>query len=514
MKFLRRLCFGLVYILPAVLFFSYHPVISLGNDATMNFEFSLPLIWLVVFDLAAFSALVALGLEQRNSPRTKAKNPFKFSFWSRNFGNLTDRKFFLFALFPLYATLSIFWSVNPLRAVLTAGIIWLLFFAAFALIYLLPLLNPAKQFSQHLIAVFFVSTVVVCLFCWLQCLLDVLGVTRESTLLCLGCTSWTFGFPHPSGFAIEPQYMGNLLLAPTLLALYFLVFQENQAKQRRWLLAFAGFFSATLFLTMSRGAIYAYIIALVILLVFAAIHHLKKPSLYLIFIPAATFMVTLAMQGVFASISPTADNFCSGTTKVIHQLSLGIIDLRPQVEQLEEESAQDNLDASSSETDSIGSNQSASDGDSIPTEDQDLPASKFDGYIPASTNVRLGLSEVALQTWPRYLLFGAGLGGAGIAVSRAFPENNLAQPNAIIQNEPISLLLELGLVGISLVALAFWLAFGRGSDFWQNPDLPLFLALIVAYIVTLQFFSGPSNALQIYLIPPLLYMVLARVRAK
>lgn len=550
MKTLRRLCFALVYALPAVLFFSYYPIISLGNDATMNFEFSLPLIWLILFDVVAFATLIALGLEQRSSkPKSKESNhrskpgsnpsdshssshanPSKSSFWSQDFGRLTDRKFFLFALFPLYATLSIFWSANPLRALLTAGIIWLLFFAAFALIYLMPLLRPAKHFPRRLVTVFFISTAVICLFCWVQCLLDVLGVPRDSTLLCLGCTSWTFGFPHPSGFAIEPQYMGNLLLAPTLLALYLLVFRKNSSQQRRYLFAFASFFSATLFLTLSRGAIYAYVVALIILFIFALVRHLQKSQFLLIAIPVLTFFITLIMQGVFATISPTADNFCSGTTKVIHQLSLGIIDLRPESISTSDDSSASgggssdspsspsapgssdsasNSSSASSESESSGSSSFSSfssPSDSSVTPD-DSPTSKFDGYIPASTNVRLGLSGVALQTWPRSPIFGVGLGGAGIAVSRAFPENSLAVPNAIIQNEPISLLLELGLVGIALVVLVFWLAFGPRSGFWQNPDLPLFLALIVAYLITLQFFSGPANALQIYLIPPLLYLV-------
>ena len=105
-------------------------------------------------------------------------------------------------------------------------------------------------------------------------------------------------------------------------------------------------------------------------------------------------------------------------------------------------------------------------------------------------------------------MFGVGLGGAGVAISRAFPENELAAPNAIIQNEPISLLLELGVVGIGLVLLAFWLAFGSKSEFWSLLDLPLFVALIIAYLITLQFFSGPANALQIYLMPPLIYCFL------
>lgn len=514
MKTLRRLCFALVYALPVVLFFSYYPIISLGNDATMNFEFSLPLIWLVIFDLVAFLNLITLGLEQRKkvrlaSAKTKTKSGIKghqdSGFWSKNFRGLTDRKFFLSALFPLYATLSIFWSVNPLRALLTAGIIWLLFFAAFALIYLLPLLKPAKQFLYRLIAIFFASTVVVSIFCWVQCLLDALGVSREVTLLCPGCTSWTFGLPHPSGFAIEPQYMGNLLLAPTLLALYLLAFRKNSRRQRVGLAVLASFFSATLFLTMSRGAIYAYAIALVILFIFVLARRHGKFWLWIVGIPVSTFLCTLIMQGIFATISPTVDNFYSGTTKVIHQLSLGLIDLRPQSDSAPENSTPEDFASVKNPVENSKNTDNTNTSDS-----DDAPESKFDGYIPASTNVRLGLSGVALQTWPKSPIFGVGLGGAGVAISRAFPENNLAAPNAIVQNEPISLLLELGLVGVLLVALAFWLAFGRGSGFWQNPDLPFFLALIVAYLATLQFFSGPANALQIYLIPPLLYATLSR----
>ena len=301
--------------------------------------------------------------------------------------------------------------------------------------------------------------------------------------------------------------MGNLLLAPTLLALYLLTFRTYPRRQRCWLVAFASFFSATLFLTLSRGAIYAFAIALVILLVFAFVRQLGKIKLCLIVIPVATFLFTLAAQGVLAVISPTTDNFCSGTTKVIHQLSLGIIDLRPQANTM--------LETPSLEEESTGNLtekpvENSQDTNGNIATDQSGLESKFDGYIPASTNVRLGLSGVGLQTWLKNPLFGVGLGGAGVAISRAFPENNLAQPNAIIQNEPISLLLELGLVGIGLVILALWLAFGSRSEFWQNPDLPLLLALVIAYAITLQFFSGPANALQIYLMPPLLYRLLEK----
>lgn len=248
MKPLRKLYFGLLYILPAVLFFSYYPVIRLGSNSSMNFELSLPLIWLVIFDIIAFVGMVFCSRLSFNrklkvvtqkalkrpsatngerNERSSARNDgseqaCRVGLFGLQYRGISDRKFFLFALFPLYATLSIFWSSNHTRAILTAGIIWLLFFAIFAIVYLSPLFGLPSKFRPTLIKAFFISSIIICVVCWGQCILDVCGIAREHTLLCVGCVSQTFGFPHPSGFAIEPQFMGNLLLAPTLLSLWIL----------------------------------------------------------------------------------------------------------------------------------------------------------------------------------------------------------------------------------------------------------------------------------------------------
>jgi hypothetical protein len=117
-------------------------------------------------------------------------------------------------------------------------------------------------------------------------------------------------------------------------------------------------------------------------------------------------------------------------------------------------------------------------------------------------------------------------------------------PKEIVQHQGFSLLLELGLVGIALAIFSLLIAFfpqffsrrfldGKAakvpkstqksekisetaknpaqkappSPFWQHPALPLLAALIIAYLVTLNFFSGLPNALQIYLMPPLLYYI-------
>lgn len=508
---LRRFIFALIYLLPAVLFCSYYPLISLGSDRSMNFELSLPLIWLVLFDATLLLAFILLDRERRRSrPRSRAAAR-KQSFWGFNFPGLTDRQFFLFSLFPFFATASILWSANPLRALLTAGLIWLVFFTIFALLHLLPALGLPFRFRTKFLTAFFISTAVICALCWLQSILDLAGLSRDQTLLCLGCTYHSFGFPHPSGLAIEPQFMGNLLLAPTLAALYLLVFhhprhsssartQKNPSftlscRQFRLILAAACLFSATLFLTFSRGAIYAYAVALVALAIFALVRHTFRPSLLLI--PIATFLAVLGVQGTFAALSPTSETFLTGVTKSIHHLSLGLIDLRPTASDPAPEISDPAANSEASEA----------------TPDSSTDAI-FDGYVPESTNVRLSLSSTALRTWihsPWTIFFGVGLGGAGTAMHSLYPDL-VTSPKEIVQNQFISLLLELGLIGVLLLAFTFYLAFfsryGR-PRLRSHPALPLLVALLLAYLVTLNFFAGLPNALHIYLLPPLLYLIFA-----
>lgn len=303
--------------------------------------------------------------------------------------------------------------------------------------------------------------------------------------------------------------MGNLLLAPTLTTLCLIAFPktgQTEAKsatsretasrtrlEKIGVVFLALLFSATLFLTFSRGAIYAFAAGLAVLLIFALIKHQFRPSL--LAVPVVAFIFTLTMQGIFNVVGPTHGSFVSGVAKSVHQLSLGIIDFRPQTP------PQDNSDTTSENT------------------------STFDGYIAESTDIRLNLNSAALKTWsttPKNALFGVGLGGTGTALYENHAVTGVTSPKEIVQNQPLSLLLELGLVGVALIVFSLLLAFcpqifprkfvdGRSANaqpaptFWRHPALPLLLALIIAYVITLQFFSGLPNALHIYLLPPLLY---------
>lgn len=523
-----KILWWFVYALPAVLFFSYHPVIKLGANESMNFELSLPLIWLLFFDLGAFILLLMLGWRRHRT---------KLSF--AQLSGISDRRFFLLALFPLYLTLSAFWSANPLRGLLTAGVLWLVFFAIFAMLYILPLAGQPRHLRARVLSVMFIATVAVCIFCYVQSIMDILGSSRDATLLCPGCTYRSFGFPHPSGFAIEPQFMGNLLLAPTLTAIYLIALRSQKITRSALLTSLAVFLSTTLFFTFSRGAIYAYGVAIIVLLIIALRRHVFRWSL--ITIPIISFLLSLGLQGTFAAVGPTSETFISGVTKSIHQLSLGIIDLRPQ--DPTPPPVENSLDSVQNPSDSVDNAIETVDNPSENVENPTTNSGKppedtiFEGYVPESTNIRLSLNQTAINTWlqnPVRIIFGVGLGGAGTAMHAAYPDK-VTSPKEIVQHQGFSLLLETGLLGVMLCIFGLLVALtpqlfspkfldGRSSSapatvsaastttsispvlLWRHPAAPLLIALIAAYLITLNFFSGLPNALQIYLMPPLLYL--------
>lgn len=480
-KFIDRICNWLLVLLPVVLFFSYHPVITVGTNETMNLELSLPEIWLVLFSLVNLSRIRSL---------------MKF---------YRKRKLALASIIPLYLTVSIIWSENRLRGLLTAGLTWLVAFSVLNIVYRLKMskLERKSRFGGLINIAFttlLVSAVVMSIYCWTQCILDVVGVSRDTTLLCRGCVSTAFGFPHPNGFAIEPQFMGNLLIAPVLLCYYLLNTFDKQRlfKKKVSLIAVTVFLNTTLFFTFSRGAIYAMLAGFVLELLLLIKpkkdeegKKIKAPKVNLgssLGIAVSTFVVSLCAQGVFATVSPTNDDFLSGVAKSIHHLTLGVIDLRPSVVEKSEHfsTKTEQTEQSSPQPDQENNNES-----------------DFSGYVEESTNRRLDLNHYAFDTWksnPQYIFVGAGLGSAGVAMKEKFPNDINAKE--IVQNEYYSILLETGLIGCGLILLVAFLIIKN----IRKPS-PLFISLVFSYLLTLMFFSGLPNALQIYLMPALLFFV-------
>jgi len=468
MKKLYRL---FLYILPLVLCFSYFPVISLGSNETMNFELSLPLLWLVVFDILGFFMVCA---------------KYRAKFFSKIFGS------FLWWLFPFFATFSIAWSLNPLRGLLTAGVMWLLLFAVLWFFELRENLNDSfwKIFWRW----FFGAALFSCIWCVVQCILDVAGVPQETSLLCDGCVYAMFGFPHPNGFSIEPQFMGNLLIAPIFVSVYF-YFKNKNIKY----LVLAFIFGSTLFLTFSRGAIYAVVAGLIFLFSFVVSQakktEMKKAffsSLKVLAVFVVSFIFALNLQGIFAAVSPTSDTYVDGVAKVLNHLSLGLVDVRSGGEKVSEGSGE------------TGEGEPVNDSP-VENPQEHVENSAFDGYVAESTDTRIRLARAALDVWKkdfRTVAFGVGFGGAG----QALYDNGLSPaPKEIVQNEYAELLLETGVVGISLFGVIVILAIRIALK--NRKYAGLVLALLIAYGITFLFFSGLPNALQIVLLPGLLILL-------
>ncbi|MBR2725408.1 O-antigen ligase family protein [Candidatus Saccharibacteria bacterium] len=449
MKKLNKIFKDLVKLLPLVLFFSYYPVISFGANETMNFELSLPLIWLVIFDGVAFILLIKKKLLFKN---------LKWQWW----------------LFPVWLTLTLFWSQNVVRGILTVGILWLIYFAGFSMWALRKEFD--EKFRRSWWKWFYGSTIVVCFWCFLQCILDLVGVPRECSLMCSGCKYEIFGFPHPNGFAAEPQFMGNLLIAPAITMAWMMVGKKAESSVLNSKLLMIGFLIVTsaLFLTMSRGAIFAFLISMIAM---SVVWLSKKRGLWkrvgMVWLMAVvSFFATLNLQGLMAEVSPTNDTYYSGVSKVVNQLTLGKVDLggRNAKKEIEEES----------------------------DDETNQGQANFDGYVEISTEARMSANEAVLKvgfsSWQN-ALFGAGLGSASIVM---YENGVFPTAKEIVNNEYLSLFLETGLIGMGLAVFTLVLILKK---LLKSQAKIMILGILMAYSISLCFFSGLANTLQVYLMP-------------
>lgn len=486
-KFLR----GMIYVLPGVLLFSYHPVISLGASESMNFELSLPLIWLVVFDLVACGVM-----------------------WKRRVLIKGLKGKWAWMLLPLWLTISVLWSLNTVRGVLTAGVLWLLYIAGYAMWSLRKDVFSSDAVRGRWWKWFYGAALVGCVWCVVQCGLDLAGVGREYSLMCAGCTYSMFGFPHPNGFAIEPQFMGNLLLAPAIVAMWlYIANKQSKGKnlERKPLETLSPIIlylvlTTTLFLTFSRGAIYAFLVGVIFMSALVVVRAGKKRGETLKRVGIAWGVIVVAgvvavnVQGLMAEVSPTKDTYQSGVAKVLNHMSLGVIDVRDGAEQevgqggdVQEVEPVENVVENSEVGTEVGSEVGSAGEEAA-----------FDGYVAESTDARLRLTDAAMQVWSqdfKTVMFGVGLGGAG----QALYDNGLSPaPKEIVQNQYASLLLETGLIGALLLVVTLVMVVRAVV---KTKNAPAVLALMVAYAVSVCFFSGLPNALHIYLLPMVLVII-------
>lgn len=517
--------------LPFCLFFSYHPVIPIFSTSTTNFELSIPLLWLLIFAILSLPENFRLYI---NSLRVviKAKSHVnKIS--SPSSRHKTDKLYphflRLFSLiYPFFVTVNSIGSPNFLRAILTSGVIWCICLSLLTIIQNISQYKTqvGKSFNKNLL----IASILASAFCWLQSILDIAGVPREATFLCKGCTSTVFGFPHPNGFAIEPQFMANLLLAPIFLSLFYLL--ERPKKYLSKLnsdpypasrlghfirLSLPPFLVATLYLTLSRGAIFSFWVSVFVLFTYQIVKLIKQKSCRreilfrqpLIF-SAVVFLplfFTLSAQGLFTELGPTSHTFFDGVSTSVSQLSLGRIDLAKVLHKTNE----NNKSHESHETrETHESNKPHLSDLSTDAAASAQKAPQFTSYIEESTNIRLNLNRLALSSWRtslRRMLAGVGLGAAGLTLYQEFPE--LGSPKEIIQNEYLAILYEQGICGVIMIicaAILFVLTYKLHNKNHEKTSI-YGRVLALSFALTLCFFSGLPNALHIYLLTPFLSLL-------
>ena len=213
---------------------------------------------------------------------------------------------------------------------------------------------------------------------------------------------------------------------------------------------------------------------------------------------------TLSAQGLFTELGPTSHTFFDGVSTSVSQLSLGRIDLAKVFHKTNEnnkthkshESHESNkLHLSDLNTDAAASAQKAP---------------QFTSYIEESTNIRLNLNRLALSSWRtslRRMLAGVGLGAAGLTLYQEFPE--LGSPKEIIQNEYLAILYEQGICGVVMIicaAILFVLTYKLHNKNHEKTSI-YGRVLTLSFALTLCFFSGLPNALHIYLLTPLLFLL-------
>lgn len=455
---------------PVMMWFSYQPRIALGDNTTMNYELSLALIYVAI--------LALIGLP---------------NIW-RGRRDLCRNKFvWLVTAFVIWSGLTVLWSANLARGVLTFGVTGLLY------LILLAALVERQQLSRikHWLANILIATaVLISLLALVQMIVGVWITNRDSLWLCAGCVAKTFGFVRPNVFAIEPQFLGNLLLAPSLILLRRLLVRDRLNAPN--IICFV-VVTLGLFLAMSRGAIFALGGGVLVLWAVNGRRWRRGFSMGLLIVTGG---LALATQGALAAINPHLDEtFGGAVAKSINQMSLGVIKLP----WLKNESVAtgnsvtselSNHDNRSSQT--IQLNQSANFPASSAESDK---STTYDGYVAESTDVRVGLSKLALMAWqhsgPWRMMTGSGLGSAGIAMARY---SGSSYEKEIVQNEFVEVLLERGAIGLALLlAILGYLAYlmVRRHQAWT-------LAIILAYLIQWCFFSGLPNALHNYLVATVL----------
>lgn len=435
-NFVRHLPLSTLLILFPLLIFSYHPVISLGMAFGVHIDISFLYGALLITFIANLLALWRQRSILANSLSWKLSAAFLGFIW-----------------------ISCLWSPNSFRAIATASFFTLVFGIFSAVIIHSPTLLKQKNLLIRLTSYSIVLAIVVAL---LQIIADALHLPSTFSLLPTMYNGDIFGIARPTAFALEPQFFGSLLLVPFLYSSYRLITKMSRLN----LLLFTAS-TAALLLTLSRGALLAAVVGLVVLLIL--LRPAKKITFTLLLAGITSIIITFAAIVAVGSIRQDSISGYTAANNVINQLSLGTLSLP------EEKPSMNNQPIEASVPSSDASNS---------------------GYIESSTDSRLSMSKEALHLWHSSvstLFFGVGIGGFGASLHAT---NESAPISSVVNNFYLELLVETGIIGIVL-----FLSFLGALSYTGLKNRQYLLAsLLAAFIVQWCFFSGIANVTHLWIV--------------
>ena len=429
------------------LIFSYQPSLSFGTTPEINLKLSLTLVFALLFILSSVTQLVQKIKELSKLLLTK-----------------------LFLAFCVLNTLSLIWTANKTRGLFETGLIWLLFFVFVSIVVNFKVIFR----KEFLLTVLWTATLTACLFSLWQFFGDAIGISPDLTLLSPTYQSTLFGVARPTGFALEPEFLGNFLIIPFLLATYLILTSIKLAVV--YLIVFTT--SLILLLTISRGALLAATIGVVLLLIFA--RQPFKRVVTLLGILVMSLGVAIGLIGLGGHINNRDD--ISGKSAIIgfvNQVSFGTIKIPiPHIQSPVQTTV-----------------------NQLPTYIVQTVPAPTPIYVAQSTNSRLLMSKEAINLWKqnaRTIVFGTGTGSFGTLIHA---KNHTYATNSIVNNEYLQVLTELGIVGfilfILILAIPIWLSI-------KNRRVLPFAILIASYLQWL-FFSGHINVIQLWVAIAVIY---------
>ena len=345
---------------------------------------------------------------------------------------LTATDYFLLA-FVASSFLTIIWSINPLRSLITSC---LFLFVVIVYFVLKQSIEPAKleRYYNIIIGV----GVAAALFALWQFVAEASGALAHLSFLRSPYQSEVFGFPRVHSTFLEPLYFANFLLVPVYLTMRQMMRRRGRPYGYALLILLTVFF-----LTLSRGALWSLLVSFILL------------SLYLL----GRFRSHLKRILLIVAIA----SFAFGAAMGLVYLAAGEKGVRSYVEQ-------------SGTAEPIPDTETAASG-----------ARDYDYITSRGYTMRVAIDKIVEQPW--------GVGAGAFGALPEFEPIRAKSAWQIVNNLYLEILVEEGMLGFILFGLFLILFIGENlfaliDDYSERQIDNLFLTLaLVAIFIQYMTFS-------------------------